>query len=168
MSDWCILRTSGRNTLPLAESLKRARFEVWTPATSKRLPRRRAERPAPLMPTYVFAKSGHLLDLLDLADAPASIHPSFSVFHYLDRIPLIADDELNALRQIEAKRARREKQGLKFFSSGDFVRINEGAFSGMSGIVKRSNGKFALVTFDRMEVSVATFLLHPGDARKAA
>lgn len=169
MNQWLILRCSGRNTLPLADSLNRAGFECWTPAFEKRLPRKRTERTAPLLPTYVFAGARHLEGLLELSDpnAPPTRHPQFSVFHYLDRIPLIADSDLDALRNSEAKRTRREKRGLKRFESGDPVRINEGAFSGMSGIVKHSNGKYALVMFDRMAVNVATFLLHPGE-RKAA
>lgn len=169
MSDWCILRCSGRNTLPLAESLGKAGFEVWTPSAIQRLPRKRAERPAPLLPSYVFARSGALEQLLELStpDGPLNQHPSFRVFHYLDRIPVIADRDLDALRQSEARRVKRRQYAHRAYSRGDVVQINEGAFAGMSGIVQRSNGKYALVMFGRVPVNVATFLLHPGE-RKAA
>ena len=171
MSDWVILRTSGRHTLPLAESLTKGGFETWTPMfhVRKRRPRTNAriEQPAPLLPTYVFARATGLQDLIELADAPSKPHPDFSIFHYLDRIPLIADMELQSLRYSE--RRRQPKPKAQEYHPGDPVQAVDGAWAGMSGVVERRKGKFAMVLFpmSRMSVKIATFLLLPSE-RKAA
>lgn len=163
MTDWIVLRTCGRHTLPLAESLGKAGFEVWTPAVveRKRSPHgdKRKEVRSALLPTFVFARSSQLVALSDLAKAERKAGPDFSLFHYLDRIPLIADSELEPLRMAEARKAPRQRS--RQFTQGEIVRVKEGAFTGMSGVVQDSRGGYALVTFDRVVVKVAAFLLKP-------
>ncbi len=116
---------------------------------------------APLMPTYVFALACHLEQLSRLANADRKACPDFSIFHYLDRIPLIADTELIAVREIEQDEARRanRKRKVKPLSRGDTVNITDGGFAGMSGVVEHSDGRYTMVLFGRMEVKISTFLL---------
>lgn len=171
MTDWAILRTSGRHTLPLAESLNHGGFEAWTPAVQIRKrsakAKDRIEIPAPLLPTYVFAKAGNLGELIDLANAERKAHPDFSVFRYFDRIPLIADPDLDALRHSEARRVKRTKERREF-NPGDEVCVTDGPWVGLSGIVEHPQGRYAMVLFGRMSVRVATFLLLPSNHRAAA
>jgi transcription antitermination factor NusG len=170
MSDWCILRTSGRHTLPLAEALNRGGFEAWTPIAHvrKRLQgtKSRPEIPAPLLPTYVFAKSARVMDLIDLSNAARKDCPNFSLFHYLSRIPLLEDRALDALRVSEARNTRIEKR--RQFRQGETVKMTEGGFAGMSGVVEDGDGRFTMVLFGTMRVKISTFLLHPGEQRRAA
>jgi hypothetical protein len=126
----------------------------------RRIPRRRDEQPAPLLPTFVFACAGRLMDLIEASSALKSPHPDFSIFHYDGRIPLIADEDLRGLRLSERKSVPTAKQ--RIFSQGEAVKVADGPFAGMSGIVQR-DGKFVLVTFDRLEVQIARFLLDPGE-----
>lgn len=158
---WCILRTSGRSTLPLASSLTNAGFEVWTPVQTrmKRLPRARAkiDRPAPIMPTFVFAKARHLIDLIGLSNRREG-HEGFSIFHHFGRIPLVEDVELEALRSEERRVV--PKHSRHVFSAGQRVRVPAGAFCGMVGSVENGNERFTMVCFGGgATVKIATFLL---------
>lgn len=185
MTSWIILRCSGRSTLPLARSLQADGYDVWTPSEMKRnrRPRKNAgePEPAPIMPTFVFARSVHVVDLLELAEMPVKprrgkglhepAHDDFSVFHFNDRIPLVRDAALAPLRREEELaniRQRRELAKGKSdpFEEGQVIRIPEGAFSGLSGHVVESNGKFTLLCFGRMEVEFSTFILRSDVANR--
>jgi hypothetical protein len=172
---WCILRTSGRNTLALADHLKREGFEVWTPVDHqpRRLPRRkqRVERQAPLMPTFVFAKASALADLIALSEQPG--RPiGFSLFRDGRRVPAIEDGELDALRGEETRSLARCRKAMqagrrstRVYARGETVRVPEGSFGGMTGIVETSDGRFTLVCFGgAMSVKISTWLLAPDES----
>lgn len=163
MTDWVILRCAGRNTLALAESLNHGGFECWTPARMMRLPRKRVELPAPILPTYVFAAADRLGDLLDASGSEQCKHPGFSVFHYLDRIPLVEDSELAALRDTERRSQSpvSVKRNHTRFGPGETVNVTDGPWVGLSGVVERQKGNYTMVLFGRTSVKIATFLLCP-------
>lgn len=106
---WCILRTTGGRTLPVAASLAGAGFDVWTPVEITRRRVRKGpthvmvERSAPIAPTFVFGRAAHLMDFARIVAAPTSPHPPFSVFHWDGRVPLVADSALAVLRATEAE-----------------------------------------------------------------
>jgi len=162
---WCILRTAGRRTLPLAESLAAAGYDVWTPRiiVSRRIPRSRArrEQPAPLMPTFVFASTDRLADLRALAGAMVKDHPDFSIFHHFGLVPVINDADLEHVRAAEKAMApKRKPKRAAPLPAGERVRIPSGAFAGLSGIVESSDGRHTLVCFGgRLSVKIDTFLL---------
>lgn len=163
MSDWCILRTNGRGTLRLARSLSAVGLEAWAPAltVNQRLPRskRRRERETPLMPTFVFARAQNLEALVALAHRPGH-HETFSIFHYMGDIPLIADRDLEPLRLAERRSV--PKQRRVTYRPGQTVRVPEGSFGGMSGIVEQSDHRYTLVAFGgAIRVKIATFILQP-------
>lgn len=157
MSDWCILRTKGSNTLRLSNSLNLSHIEAWTPTEihvhRDRKTRARTEAMVPVMPTYVFARATCLPDLVELSLQPVSIHPGFSVFRYLDRFPVVGDAELSALRSIERKAAARHAPVV--FPAGRQVRVPEGPFAGLTGqVVETSKGEFTLVAFPGFNIPV--------------
>lgn len=177
---WCVLRTSGAKTLPLAHSLATAGFGVWTPIEhqSRRRPRSRETAPyeAPLLPTFVFARAHHLPDLVRCISLASSQHPPFSIFHYFGRIPLLADADMADLRVVEegGKRAAelaRLRLERRSFPDGQRVRVSAdegGAFAGMTGIVQNGDHKFARIEFSRgFKVKIATFLLSLDDVTSA-
>lgn len=160
---WCILRTSGRHTLRLAATLAEDGFEVWTPAETKRIriPRANVRREVtlPIMPSYIFAKAGHLVDLLQLAAKP--VGDSFSVMRHGERIAMVTDESLQALRRLEAKRALTRKS-VRTFEAGVevVVKIEGGSFAGMRGKVERSDHGHTLICFDqRMTAKIPTSFL---------
>lgn len=163
MSDWIILRTGGTQTMPLVRSLEAAGFGVWSPtkAVMKRRPRsnERREIIAPVLPSYVFAKVEHLTALLIEADRNVSPHPRFSVFRYCGRVPTISERALDNLRKIE--RRNMPEKAARAFKHGELVRITEGGFAGLTGIVKTGRGRYTMVLFPgfAMPIKVKSMLL---------
>lgn len=153
-TDWIILRTSGRHTMGLAESLAADGYEAWTPIETKKvwIAKAGANRQIrlPIMPSYVFAKATHLVDLLQLAAMPVkprrgagfkeAAHAGFSVLHAFGRIPLVADRHLTRLRQLEARRTPVKRAAYSFPRNAS-ARVNGGICGGMVGVVVRSTPK---------------------------
>jgi hypothetical protein len=168
---WCILRTNGARTLALAASLNGAGIEAWTPQVMKRrkhLGKRVApahvERPAPLLPTFVFARAEHLEVLKVCAKALSNPHPAFSVFRYNGRFPAVSDQTIEGLRTAERRAVPKQRQ--RTFPKGAQVKPSEGAYAGLTGIVRESDGRYTLVAFGSwMDVKIDTFLLSPNDVR---
>jgi hypothetical protein len=168
MSDWFILRTSGRNTIPLAASLDMAGFEVWTPVIfeRRRVPRKpdRVKIKVPLMPTFVFARASQIAGLLAESFNPTSPHADFSVFRYLGRIPLIADRDIEPLRAEERRISAPDTK--RSFSPGDVVRMGQGGFAGMYGVVQQSNTRQTALCFGgRLTIKIDTWLLPESEAK---
>jgi transcription antitermination factor NusG len=177
VNSWIILRTCGRHTLRLAETLSEDGYEAWTPIETRaiRIPRANVRRTAklPIMPSYVFAKAEHIIDLIQLSamkpkprrlsNQPA--HADFTVMHFHDRIPIIAEHHLQSLRTIEAKRTPRAKAAVRFEPGVQVkVRTEGGSFAGMKGRVERSDCGDTLVCFDsRLTVKISTSLLAPDE-----
>lgn len=162
---WCILRTASAKTLPLARSLTLAGIEVWTPIETRtfRVPRATVKRriDIALMPTYLFARAPQLTELLALANDPTTRHAEFRVFRTPNGIPLIADDTLSPLRLSERRRKPVE-QGLVL---GDRVKLVDGGFAGLRGVVQESRGKFTVVQLEGFSMPLkiaACYLLREG------
>lgn len=175
---WIILRTAGRSTLPLVNSLSEAGYEAWTPSQVPDGPAKRdtAEARCPMTPTYVFACERHLFDLIALSANPGRKHAGFSVFRNCHGVPLVEDHDLGDLRDEEAKveqrwkdavRRSRSKNKGQAFEIGETVRVPADAypsFAGMDGMVEESDARhtyIALGGFLRLKIS--TFLLR-GDS----
>lgn len=176
MGDWIILRTASSRTLQLAASLNEAGFEAWTPVEVRdRLAartRKPVEQSIAITPSFVFAPSDRLRELLALSRSPnltcqvwdaklrrmvSKGHPHFTVFHLHGRCPTITETSLAPLHELESKlatilSARRERAKRKGepprFKAGDRVRISEGAFGGLDlEVVEANTGKMVLVTY---------------------
>lgn len=170
-ANWCILRTSGRKTIGLFRSLRAAGVDVWTPIETrtkrKMRSRDRVDQDIAIMPTYIFARADRLDDLFEIAANPTKDHADFSVFHYRDRIPLISETQLNHLRTFEDKLESRRQRLLRQMERriaepipvGDIVKMQEGPFRGLSGIVEESDGRYTLLCFDRVFLKIDTFIL---------
>lgn len=163
--DWIILRMAASRTLAVTTSLKAAGFEVWTPmeTVSRRRPRSRATaaRKVPAMPTYCFARSRHLLDLAAEAISPTSNHPQFSVMQYNDRVVFVSDENLDPLRYGRQQARGKKAKPDPVWTPGEEVRMTEGPFAGMSGIVEADRGKLVLICFPgfRTPIKVSASLL---------
>lgn len=179
---WIILRTSGRCTMRLAETLTEDGYDAWTPIETRnvRIPRANVRRTIklPIMPSYVFVRARYLIDLIQLSgmkpiprrvcDRPADrsdewrpFHSDFSVMRFNESIPVIDDRHLQSLREIEVKRTPKKKSNHKFLPGVDVrVKIEGGSFAGMKGRVEKSDHGDTLVCFDgRLTVKISTSLL---------
>lgn len=173
LGSWCILRMASADTLKLARSLSEAGIAVWTPVERRigrtRRTRTRYPKEGALMPSYVFGRVEHVAELLRLAMMPQRDHPRFSVFRYQGGIPLIADEQLDALRSEEDRQARvfaklfRRGSRAPTIMPGTEVRLPDGPFAGISGIVEGSQGQYTLVDIDvfgkAQTIKVASLLL---------
>lgn len=179
---WCILRTSGGRTLPLARSLQAAGFEVWTPSmvVMRRLPRRRQriERDAPILPTFVFARAERLQDLLQAMSDPRTDHPPFSLFRHAGRFPLVTSDQIASLhdeedraadvhrRTRERERAAERRATCAVPVVGSEVRLPFHAFTGLVGTVESVKGKSAVVNFGGgRTITIGAWLLETGEVQ---
>lgn len=175
--DWIILRTAGRHTLTLFDSLAKDGFEVWTPVETKNervgRSRRRVEVRRSIMPSYVFARKDHLIDLLQLAELPVKprrgrglrdpAHSNFSVLHAFGRIPLVKDRHLAELRKIEAKRTVTKRAAYSFPLNAS-ARVRGGAFGGLVGVVVRSTPMKTVLCFGKgFPLEIPTSLLDPNE-----
>lgn len=163
MDRWCILRTTGARTIPLARSLIEVGIEAWTPSRTLTTCRPRSKRKVmvevSLAPTFVFTPACNLPHLMRARVAPASPHPSFSIFSYGGRIPLIVASEIDGLRMAEyqyrsaelaaAERARiaELRKSRPLFPVGSVVRTSRPAFEGLTGIVQGTQGGHTIVLF---------------------
>ena len=113
MSGWCILRTSGGQTLPLMRSLREAGFDAWTPAKTFRKTyraktisgTRQVEVEAPILTTFVFVREHDLDALAHLMVQQPSPHPAFSIFRVAAKAPTIGDASIQGLRDEEQREA---------------------------------------------------------------
>lgn len=181
---WCILRTQGRHTIRLAESLAKDGFEVWTPIEIRveraGRSRRRVESRVPIMATYVFAKARHLVDLLELAAMPVKprrgagllepAHVGFSVMRWRDKIPMVDDRQLRELRRLQAKLSPARKPNIATKKAdeplpvGMGVRLTKSGFQGMKGTIERSDRRYTIVSIsERFRVTLDTCLIDPDD-----
>jgi hypothetical protein len=162
---WCILRTTGGRTIRLARSLDEAGIEAWTPihTTTRRRPRSKVvvEQDAPIAPTFVFARACHLAELARMRLLPLSPHPAFSVFSHGGRVPLVSDSEIIGLRAAEDKAKRKVQQNKRrSFVIGQSVKMEDGSFAGMTGVIEEDHGRYALVSFGgTMRVKIDSWLL---------
>lgn len=166
MSDWIILRCSGASTLPLAKSLAEAGFSVWTPVERVVVrageSRTRKKDIQAMTPEWVFAKANHLAELLALTHAPAMVyqawdadkrqhiakgHPYFRLLKDGDHFAMVDDRALAYLRLEERK--DKPKQKAREFAPGEAVRVTDGAFEGMTGIVESVRAPYVSVLFPR-------------------
>lgn len=171
LGSWFILRTASADTLRICRNLQSAGFSTWTPIDRKfgRMPRTKAkyEKEIALLPSYVFARVEHVDDILRIAMLPNKDIGRFSVFHHKGGIPLIADNQLRDLRAEESRVAgifeRLRRKGMKgpSFTKGQVIKMTEGPFAGLSGVVEDQQGQTTLVSFSgyHRPIKIASLLL---------
>lgn len=129
---WCILRTSGGQTLALADYLLRVGIEAWTPRRVFRQVIRKGKKnertvdaAAPILPTFVFARAVHLVELADLAARDTFSRPAFSIFTHGGRIPEVRDHDVAGLREGEeaAAEALRHQRDAETREEAEAIRI---------------------------------------------
>lgn len=172
---WCILRTSGTNTVGLAKALAEAGYEAWTPIEPRtRLAgrnRKPVEQELAVTPSFVFACSERLYDLAVLSRTPGMVYrvwdsekqamvakgiPQFRVFKVDGKYPLIADSSLATLRTIERAAIRQHKP----FEVGEKVILPERGFEGLTGTVEKTKGQYAWVLFTGFPMAIQIATLH--------
>lgn len=162
---WCVLRMAGARTLPVADSLAEAGFEVWTPTETRKHNLRGGKRGTvqktlPIMPTFVFAHNRHQADLAAITRLPVSPHPRFTLFHYLDRVVTVKEAEMDRLRAGAHRSIPKPRRPT--LTVGTKVVPDQGPYTGLAGEVVASKNGYCLVFFGGwMTVEIETFQLTP-------
>lgn len=182
--NWIILTCASVATLRLADSLVSAGFDAWTPREEVRRPVRGKFEwvMRPMFPSFVFARADRLDELSAMARSPAQVylawdadrqcmvakgHPFFRLFHVGDEFSLsrdsVRDHELAPIRAIEGRRKRKPRGKPREFHCGDRVRLTEGAYEGLRGVVVSTRGKTARVSFpgSRLDFDFPAWVLIP-------
>ncbi len=163
---WCILRMRGHSTLDVVTSLRERGLEVWTPTGMQRRYRPRStkfvDKKAPLLPTFAFARSHHIPQLLAISHSLGPDHLPFTVFQRGDIIPTAPDAAVRPLMDYEdAQRAswdgfieaqarkdrqKRKKSAARAYVMGQRVRLENPAFAGLTGeiVMIKNNGDLVL------------------------
>lgn len=115
---WCILRTNGPKTLPLAQALTDDGFEVWTPRRVIRRPapgqrrrlmmgqrRRMIDVEVAILSGFVFVRAGAEDDLARFALSPKNAHLPFSVMQRCGHAALVTEASVSGLRDAESEAA---------------------------------------------------------------
>lgn len=176
---WLVLTCSNAVTLRLAESLTEAGIEAWAPreiiVLRARRQHKREEIIGPLMAGFVFARTRHLHELLELAHSPAMLyqvwdagqrkmvtkgHPHFRFFLINGQQRIIPERQLAELRRLDG--LTRPKTPLRKWSVGERIRLSDGAYAGLGGIVLSCSGEQTKVQIDGWNIcpTVSTRLLH--------
>jgi hypothetical protein len=164
---WCILTTAATRTLLLARALVEDGMAAWTPMRMERRVGRGKQRDkvvqieVAITPTFVFVDATRIYDLLRAVALPVSPYPAFRIMRHGDRIPIVANAGLASLRAAEERfAASLLKATRRKVPVGTTVRLNKGAFAGMTGIVEGGTEKEARVNFGSgFIVSIASYLL---------
>ncbi len=163
--DWCILRTGPARTLKLAASLQAAGLDAWTPTgvVYRRVLRgKKGTTPhdAPIAPGFVFVRAGLLPAVVRILANPLSPHPAFSLFRQLGAPGFVAEQELSFLRALEERERKRARRGTKVepYEAGQSVTLS-GAWTGLSAVVERSDGRVTLLKIGPLMIKVETCAL---------
>ncbi len=137
---WYAAYTYPRHERSVAKNLSALGLEVFCPTFSVESPwkDRRVTIQRPLFPGYVFTR-------IQLPDRIKVIsHPSVVRLLSLNGIPVpIPDCEIDAIRLCVMTGSRLESH--PYLETGVRVRVRQGLFSGVEGIVIRKNSKCGLV-----------------------
>lgn len=129
---WVVLMVEPRLEAKAVTALREAGYQAWFPQTvetvvnAARRTRRKVNRP--LFPRYVFAASFGRIGMGDCDHVSAIVGP----------VPQALVVNLSD-RQAQGEFEQREV--ISQFGKGTRIRINDGPFSGLDGIVHRSDGR---------------------------
>ncbi|MBW6524434.1 hypothetical protein KZ810_13075 [Sphingomonas sp. RHCKR47] len=155
-------------TLKVVTSLRDAGIEIWTPVVERqrRAPRskKKAEGtvPHPIAPTFAFARAVHIEELRAIRRDPLSPHPDFSLLQHRGEVVQIRDSDLAGLRvsqEVEQRKAGSiRKDRAQPLDVGAEVKMTDGPFTSMSGVVVSSDGRRTFLNFGGMlgRVEIAT------------
>jgi len=155
IENWVVVRMAGPRTLAVVASLQAAGISAWTPmlTATRRRPRSNEKRQVvvPLAATFAFAPAEALDRLLAIGRADVRDHPPFSLLRHDGRVVRLRDAQLTGLRNAEERarpRAGTARKGRPdALAVGASVRLGDGPFAGMTGIVSSSDGRRTYLDF---------------------
>lgn len=177
LSGWVILTMASTRTLDVAASLTAAGIECWAPQrVERRMGRGRKRKevvtlPLAIAPGFVFARASRLSALLADRAAMTSPHPRYRILRDGERIPLVADTALTALRAAEERFRVSHLKTLRRgrLAVGTELRFGQGALAGLTGIVEGEGAGGPRVRIGNgFTLTIASYLIGTDVVREAS
>jgi transcription antitermination factor NusG len=149
-ANWYAIYTRPRHEKSVVEQCRQRGFETFLPLyTAKRIwKQRKAEVLLPLFPAYLFVRMC-LQDRLRVLSIPSAV----SLVSFQGAPAIIPDDQIQAL---STAIARLRVEPHEYLAVGNRVRITDGPFTGLEGVLVRKQSKVHfVVSFDWMCRSVS-------------
>jgi transcription antitermination factor NusG len=148
---WYVAYTYPRHERAVAEQLEHKAVDTFLPTfiqTSK-WKDRRVSLQVPLFPGYVFTRIA-AQERVKVLSLPSVIR----MLSYRATLATVSDEEIDTIRLCLQQKA--ELRPHRYIAVGDWVRVREGTFEGVQGIVLRhQNGCKLIVSIGLIQQSVA-------------
>lgn len=151
LPQWYVAYTYPRHEKAVAEQLDAKSVEAFLPTYTQtnQWKDRRVTLELPLFPGYVFARIA-AQERLKVLSIPSVVR----MLSYHGALASISDDEIHTIRVCMKQKGRLRPH--PYLAIGDLVRIQEGAFEGVQGIIVRhANGCRLVVSISLIQQSVA-------------
>jgi transcription antitermination factor NusG len=137
---WYVAYTYPRHERAVAEQLQLRLVETFLPTyqCTRQWKDRRVKLDVPLFAGYVFTRLA-TRDRLKVISAPGVIR----MLSYRGVLVPVSDEEIDGIRMCVGRGAKLEPH--RYLTVGDRVRVRDGIFEGLKGIVVRQNNKCKLV-----------------------
>jgi len=148
---WYVAYTYPRHERAVADQLERKSVEAFLPTFTEtsQWKDRRVKLELPLFPGYVFARIT-ASERVKILSVPSVIR----MLHYQGALAPVSEDEIDTIRQFLTQGAKLRPH--RYLAVGDLVRVREGVFTGVQGIVVReNNGCRLVVSIGLIQQSVA-------------
>jgi transcription antitermination factor NusG len=148
---WYVAYTYPRHERAVADQLERRSVEAFLPTFTQmsQWKDRRVKLELPLFPGYVFTRiaAGERVKIL-------SIPSVIRMLSHRGSLAPVSDDEIDTIRLFTTQGAKLRPH--RYITVGDLVRVREGVFEGVQGIVVReNNGCKLVVSIDLIQQSVS-------------
>ncbi|MCK9162849.1 MAG: UpxY family transcription antiterminator [Bacteroidales bacterium] len=155
MKKWFALYVQPRKEKVVEKELLRSNYEVYLPLKKclRQWKDRKAMVEMPLIPSYVFTRIREV-DMWDIVKINGCVK-----FIWFNNKPCsIPDNQIDSMRLIQEKEIEIELENNIRPNQGDRVRIVEGPFAGLIGVIKRGNKNNFAVRVDSLGVDLSIVL----------
>jgi len=151
MKNWHVLYTKPRNEKKVTERLTEQGFEMYCPLvkTMRQWSDRKKKVQVPLFPSYIFA------NIEETARRKLLHDPGVLNFVYwLGNPAIVREEEMEAIKKIAARGEDIHVTGSGF-EKGQFVKIPEGPFKGLSGQIDKVDSRKVIVYVEQLDCMVS-------------
>ncbi len=151
MRNWYALYTKPRSEKKATERLTINGFEVYCPLikTVRQWSDRKKKVQLPMFPGYVFAHVTEIERTQVLMDAGV-----LNFVYWLGKPAIIRESEIEAIREI-SENGIEVQINSDVFEKGQLVKIPEGPFKGMTGMVDKLDKKKVMVLVEQLGCMVS-------------
>lgn len=155
--NWYVIHTKPRNEQKVTDFVKKKNIEVYLPLvqTIRQWSDRKKKLMIPLFPNYVFINATETERKIAIQDNNGALKYIF----YQKRPAVISPKEIDNIKiSLKAPERVKIEDYKKFqYEKGDYVKVTDGMFCGLTGYVTQIRGNFKII-IDIVEISTALSL----------